>query len=107
MAVDEHAIRIVVADDDVLLREGLAGLLEQYGFEVVGKAGDASELLALVRTREPEFVIVDIRMPPTHSTEGLDAAGVIQKEFPEVGILVLSAHVEVEDAMELLAGGER
>jgi DNA-binding NarL/FixJ family response regulator len=107
MAVDQHTVRIVVADDDVLLREGLAGLLEQHSFEVVGKTGDASELLALVRTHEPDFVIVDIRMPPTHSTEGLEAAAVIRKEFPEVGILVLSAHVEVDDAMELLAGGER
>jgi DNA-binding NarL/FixJ family response regulator len=107
MTLDGHAIRIAVADDDVLLREGLAGLLEQHGFEVVGKAGDAAELLALVRAREPEFVIVDIRMPPTHSTEGLDAAGVIRAEFPEVGILVLSSYVDVEDAMDLLAGGER
>jgi DNA-binding NarL/FixJ family response regulator len=107
MAVDGRALRIAVADDDVLLREGLARLLEQYGFEVVGKAGDATEFLALVRTHEPEFVIVDIRMPPTHSTEGLDAARELRTEFPEVGILVLSAHVEVEDAMELLAGGER
>jgi DNA-binding NarL/FixJ family response regulator len=107
MAVDEHTVRIVLADDDVLLREGLAGLLEQHSFDVVGKAGDPSELLALVRTHEPEFVIVDIRMPPTHSTEGLDAAAVIRKEFPDVGILVLSAHVEVDEAMELLAGGER
>src|SRR5271154_1965180 len=98
MAPDEHAVRVVLADDDVLLREGLAGLLEQYGFEVVGKAGDGSELLTLVRTREPEFVIVDIRMPPTHSTEGLDAARGIKEEFPEVGIMVLSAHVEVDDA---------
>jgi DNA-binding NarL/FixJ family response regulator len=107
MTVDEHAVRVVLADDDVLLREGLARLLEQYGFDVVGKAGDATELLALVRALEPEFVVVDIRMPPTHSTEGLEAAGVIRKEFPAIGILVLSAHVEVEDAMELLAGGER
>jgi DNA-binding NarL/FixJ family response regulator len=107
MAVDDHAVRVVLADDDVLLREGLARLLEQYGFDVVGKAGDASDLLALVRAFEPEFVVVDIRMPPTHSMEGLEAAAVIRKEFPEIGILVLSAHVEVEDAMELLAGGER
>lgn len=104
---DERAVRIALADDDVLLRAGIASLLERNGFEVVGQAGDASELLALVRKREPEFVIVDIRMPPTHSSEGLEAAVVIRQEFPEVGILVLSAHVEVEDAMELLAGGER
>lgn len=103
----EDAIRVALADDDVLLREGLASLLDRHGFEVVGQAGDASELLALVREVEPQFVIVDIRMPPTHSTEGLDAARVIRQEFPTAGILVLSAHVEVDEALELLAGGER
>ena len=103
----DHTMRIVLADDDVLLREGLASLLERSGFEVVGQAGDASELLALVREQEPEFVIVDIRMPPTQSTEGLDAARVIRQDFPAAGILVLSAHVEVDEAMELLAGGQR
>jgi len=104
MAADDRALRVVLADDDVLLREGLASLLERQGFEIAGQAGDASELLALVRKVEPDFVIVDIRMPPTHATEGLDAAAVIRQE---AGILVLSAHVEVEDAMELLASGER
>jgi DNA-binding NarL/FixJ family response regulator len=107
IAVDEHAVRVVLADDDVLLREGLASLLERSVFEVVGRAGDALELLTLVREHEPELVIVDIRMPPMHSTEGLDAARVIQQEFPAAGILVLSAHVEVDEAMELLAGGVR
>jgi DNA-binding NarL/FixJ family response regulator len=106
-ATAEPAVRIALADDDVLLREGMASLLEQRGFEVIGQAGDATELLALVREREPDFVIVDIRMPPAHSTEGLEAARVIRREFPEVAILVLSAHVEVYEAMELLAGGER
>ena len=106
-ALGDHTMRIVLADDDVLLREGLASLLERSGFEVVGQAGDASELLALVREQEPEFVIVDIRMPPTQSTEGLDAARVIRQDFPAAGILVLSAHVEVDEAMELLAGGQR
>jgi DNA-binding NarL/FixJ family response regulator len=105
--MDEATVRIALADDDVLLREGLASLLERSGFEVVGQAGDAPELLALVRGRGPELVIVDIRMPPDHETEGLDAARVIREEFPEVGILVLSAHVEVEHAMELLEGGQR
>ena len=99
--------RVVLADDDVLLREGLATLLDRVGFEVVGQAGDASELLSLVRAFLPELVIVDIRMPPDHSTEGLDAARVIRKEFPDIGILVLSAHVEVEHAMDLLATGDR
>jgi DNA-binding NarL/FixJ family response regulator len=99
--------RTVLADDDVLLREGLASLLERSGLEVVGQAGNASELLDLVRRHEPELVIVDIRMPPAHSTEGLEAAGVIRDEFPGIGILVLSAHAEVEQAMELLASGDR
>jgi serine/threonine-protein kinase PknK len=91
----------------VLLREGLASLLERSGFVVVGQAGDGAALLELVRAHEPELVIVDIRMPPNHETEGLDAARVIRAELPSIGILVLSAHVEVEQAMELLAGGER
>ena len=99
-------MRIVLADDDVLLREGLSSLLERSGFEVVGQAGDGSELLQLVRELAPDLAIVDIRMPPDHSTEGLQAARAIREEWPEVGILVLSAHVEVEHAMELLAGGE-
>jgi DNA-binding NarL/FixJ family response regulator len=103
----ERAVRIALADDDVLLREGLASLLERNGYEVVGQAGDASELLAIVREQEPEFVIVDVRMPPSHSTEGLDAARVVRRQFPTTGILVLSAFVEVDEAMELLAGGER
>ena len=106
-ATGEHAVRIALADDDVLLREGLASLLERFGFEVVGQAGNATELLAIVREQEPEFVIVDIRMPPAHSTEGLEAAAVIRQEFPGIAILVLSAHVEVDEAMELLAGGQR
>jgi DNA-binding NarL/FixJ family response regulator len=101
------ATRIALADDDVLLREGLASLLERSGFEVVGQAGDAGELLALVREHEPDLAMVDIRMPPAQETEGLEAARAIREEFPEVGILVLSAHVEVEHAMELLASGQR
>jgi DNA-binding NarL/FixJ family response regulator len=99
--------RVALADDDVLLREGLASLLDLSGFEVVGQCGDGPELIAVVRERRPELAIVDIRMPPTHSTEGLDAARVIREEFPETAILVLSAHVEVEHAMDLLAGGQR
>ncbi len=99
------AVQVVVADDDVLLREGLASLLDRSGFEVVGRAADATELLALVRDRKPQLVVVDIRMPPTHTTEGLDAARVIRAELPDTGILVLSAHVEVEHATELLASG--
>jgi DNA-binding NarL/FixJ family response regulator len=99
--------RTIVADDDVLLREGLASLLERFDFQVVGQAGDATELLELVRKQKPELVIVDIRMPPTHTTEGLDAARSIRQQFPDTGILVLSAHIEIEEAMELLATGHR
>ena len=98
-------MRVVVADDDVLLREGLASLLERSGFDVVGQASDAMELVALTCDKAPELVVADIRMPPTHTTEGLDAARVIREELPDVGILVLSAHVDVEHAMELLASG--
>jgi DNA-binding NarL/FixJ family response regulator len=94
-----------VADDDVLLREGLCGLLERAGLTVIAQAGDAEELLAAVRRSPPDLVVVDIRMPPGQGTEGLDAARVIRAESPEIGIVVLSAHVEVNDAMELLASG--
>jgi DNA-binding NarL/FixJ family response regulator len=97
--------QVVLADDDVLLREGLASLLARSGFEVVGQAGDARRLLELVRERTPQLVVIDIRMPPTNTTEGLEAARVIREELPSTGILLLSAHVVVEHAMELLAGG--
>jgi DNA-binding NarL/FixJ family response regulator len=98
--------RVVVADDEVLLREGLASLLERSHFDVVGQCGDGSELMALVREHRPELALIDIRMPPTHTTEGLDTARMIREEFPETAILVLSAHVEVEHAMDLLASGQ-
>jgi serine/threonine-protein kinase PknK len=97
----------VVADDDVLLREGVASLLERTGFDVVGRAGDGGELIELVRRLKPDLVLVDIRMPPTHSVEGLEAARAIRREQPDTGIVVLSAHVEVEHAMELLESGRR
>ncbi|MET0930041.1 MAG: response regulator transcription factor, partial [Aeromicrobium sp.] len=100
-------LRVVVADDDVLLREGLSSLLTRSGFDVVGQAGDADELLEQVREHEPRIAIIDIRMPPTHSAEGLDAALQIRRELPDVAMLLLSAHVEVEHALELLAGGQR
>ena len=103
--VDSHGTRVVVAEDDVLMREGLAGLLEQAGYDVVGKAGDGSELLQLVRDRRPGLAVVDIRMPPAHRTEGLEAARMIREEFPLTAILILSAHVEVTHAMTLLASG--
>lgn len=99
------SLRVIVADDDVLLREGLAGLLERAGLDVVDRVGDAEQLLAAVREHEPDVVLTDIRMPPTHTSEGLDAARVIRDELPDVGIVVLSAHVDVEHAMELLESG--
>ena len=99
--------RVALADDNVLLRESLASLLERQGFVVVGQAGDAAGLLGIVREHRPELVVVDIRMPPGHSNEGLEAARVIRAEFPDIAILVLSAHVEVDEAMDLVATGTR
>jgi DNA-binding NarL/FixJ family response regulator len=98
--------RVVLADDDVLLREGIASLLEHSSFRVVGRAGDAAELMALVREHHPDLAIIDIRMPPNHATEGLEAARIIRAEFPQTAILVLSVHADVEHAMELLASGQ-
>jgi DNA-binding NarL/FixJ family response regulator len=98
-------LQVVVADDDVLLREGLASLLTRSGFEVIGQAGDGDALMTLIRRQQPRLAIIDIRMPPTHSAEGLDAALQIRREFPDVAMLLLSAHVEVEHALELLDGG--
>jgi DNA-binding NarL/FixJ family response regulator len=98
---------VVLADDDVLLREGLAGLLGRSGFDVVGQAGNATELVDLVRDHRPDLAIVDIRMPPTHTNEGLEAAATIRAEVPDTAIVVLTAHVQVERATELLEGGHR
>ena len=102
-----RAPQVVLADDDVLLREGVASLLSRSGFEVVGQAANSTELLALVRSARPELAVIDIRMPPGHATEGLQAARVIRDELPDTAIIVLSAHVEVNEAMDLLASGER
>jgi DNA-binding NarL/FixJ family response regulator len=99
--------RVIVADDDVLLRAGLGTVLEGAGFDVVGEAGDGTELVELVRELQPDLAIVDIRMPPSHSTEGLEAASTIREELPDTAILILSAHVEVAHAMTLLASGQR
>ncbi|MCX4975445.1 response regulator transcription factor [Streptomyces sp. NBC_00620] len=99
--------RVVLADDDILLREGLASLCERVGYEVAGQAGDAVRLLELVADERPDLAIIDIRMPPHHSTEGLKAGRTIRELHPATGILVLSAYVEVEDALELLAGGHK
>src|ERR1700742_945026 len=98
-------VRVVVADDDALLRDGLASLLEKSGFDVVGQARSGPDLLAVTRDTKPGLVVADIRMPPTHTTEGLDAARIIREELPDIGILVLSAHIDVEHAMELLGTG--
>jgi DNA-binding NarL/FixJ family response regulator len=98
-------VQVVVADDAVILREGLARLLDEAGFEVVGLAANADELCALVEDLQPDVAIVDIRMPPTHTDEGLQAAKLIRERWPEVGILVLSQHVQARYAVELLAGG--
>jgi serine/threonine-protein kinase PknK len=99
--------RVVVADDDVFVREGVTSLLRRAGFEVVGQAGDGVQLLDLVHEHHPDVTVIDIRMPPTHRTEGLVAAHQIRAEFSDVGILLLSAHVEVRYAVELLASCER
>jgi DNA-binding NarL/FixJ family response regulator len=98
-------LRVVLAEDDVLLRESLASLLRHSGFEVVGQAGDGPGLLEQVRRVAPDLVVADIRMPPTHTTEGLQAARVIREEAPETAIVILSAYADVEHAMELLASG--
>jgi DNA-binding NarL/FixJ family response regulator len=100
------APRVVVADDDVLLREGLASVLERSGFEVVGQAGDGNQLLSLVRSLVPDVAVIDIRMPPTHTSEGLDAAKVLREELPDLGIVVLSAYIDVEHATNFIGAGE-
>ncbi|HEX5990079.1 MAG TPA: response regulator transcription factor [Solirubrobacterales bacterium] len=96
-------MRVVVADDSTLLREGVVRLLEEAGIEVVGQAADGEELLRKVRAHKPDVALVDVRMPPTHTDEGLRAAREIRTEMPEVGVLVLSQYVEVAYARELLA----
>jgi len=98
-------VRIVIAEDTVLLREGLAGLLEDAGHEVVGKAGDADALLALVAEHEPELAVVDVRMPPGYDDEGTRAAATIRKTHPETGVLVLSQHIETRHIVELVTAG--
>ena len=98
-------MRVVVADDAVILREGLSRLLEEAGFDVVGLAADGDALLELVEDTRPDVAIVDIRMPPTHTDEGLRAAKVIRERWPATGILVLSQHVNARYALELLSAG--
>jgi DNA-binding NarL/FixJ family response regulator len=96
-------VRVVVADDSTLLREGVVRLLDEAGLEVVGQAADAEDLLRKVRAHKPDVAIVDVRMPPTHTDEGLRAAREIRAEMPDVSVLVLSQYVEVTYARELLA----
>ena len=98
-------MRVVVADDAVILREGLSRLLSEAGFEVVGLAGDADQLFVLVERERPDVAIVDIRMPPTHTDEGLRAAKAIKERWPHTGVLVLSQHVRASYALELLSDG--
>jgi len=98
-------VRIVIGEDSVLLREGVARLLETGGMEVVGQAGDADDLLRKVRAHKPDVAVVDIRMPPDHSDEGLRCAAVIREELPGIGVLVLSQYLDESYAMELLDGG--
>ena len=98
-------MRVVLADDSLLLREGVARLLEDAGLEVVAQAGDGEDLLRKVGAHKPDVAIVDVRMPPTHTDEGLRAAAEIQERFPGVGVLVLSQYVERTYAAELLSDG--
>jgi DNA-binding NarL/FixJ family response regulator len=98
-------VRVVIADDAVLLREGAARLLEDAGFEVVAQAGDADDLMRKVRAHKPDIAIIDVRMPPDNSDDGLRAALSIRQELPDVGILLLSQYVEDRYIGELLAGG--
>jgi DNA-binding NarL/FixJ family response regulator len=98
-------VRVVVADDSVILREGLARLLGEAGFEVAGQAADAAELLELVEREGPDVAIVDIRMPPTHTDEGVQAARTIRARRPGTGVLVLSQYVRPSYALELLSQG--
>ncbi len=96
-------MRVVVAEDSVLLREGVVRLLQEAGMDVVGQAGDAEDLLRKVRAHKPDVALVDIRMPPTQTDEGLRAAATIRAEQPQTGVLVLSQYVEEAYALELLA----
>ena len=96
-------LRVVVADDSVLLREGLCRLLEESGFDVVGQAGDAEDLMRKVGAHKPDVAVVDVRMPPTHTDEGLRAAHRIRSEQPKTGVLVLSQYVEEAYALDLLS----
>lgn len=102
---NKRSTRIVIADDEVLLRTGLASVLNESGYAVVGEANHAMNLVNMVRQLRADIAIVDIRMPPTYTTEGLEAARAIRANFSDVAVLVLSAHIEVQYALELLGTG--
>jgi DNA-binding NarL/FixJ family response regulator len=104
---DPAPLRIALADDAVLLREALAGSLTAAGFEVIGQAGDVEDLMTLLGRVQPDVLILDVRMPPTHTTEGLEASHVIRRERPGIGILLLSQYIETRYALELLRDDPR
>jgi serine/threonine-protein kinase PknK len=99
--------RVVIADDDVLMREGIASVLARAGYDVIGQVADGASLIEVIRSSTPDLAIVDIRMPPSHMWEGIDVARVIRRDYPLIGILLLSAYIELETAIDLLEDGER
>src|ERR671937_2290871 len=101
---DERPLRVAIAEDSVLLREGIARILGEAGFEVVGQSATADDLMLKVRSYSPDVAIIDIRMPPTHTDEGLRCAREIREKHPDTGVLVLSQYVESGYALELLQG---
>src|SRR5215218_5999251 len=103
----QNALRVVLVDDASLVRAGIARLLSEEGVEVVAELPDATGLPAALRADRPDAVILDVRMPPTHTTEGLQAAVQLKRDHPDVGVLVLSQHIESRHAVELLAGGHK
>jgi DNA-binding NarL/FixJ family response regulator len=107
LALSVAGRRVVVADDDVLVRAGIVSLLTEAGYDVVGEAADGAHLAEIVAELTPDLAVIDIRMPPTHTWEGIDIARSIRRAAPDVGILLLSAYVELETAIDLLEGGER
>src|SRR3954469_25102350 len=103
VTASSERVRVVIADDSVLMREGTARLLEESGLDVVGQAVDGDDLMLKVRSYSPDVAIVDIRMPPSHTDEGLRAAKAIRERYPATGVLVLSQYVETEYATQLLS----
>ena len=101
-------MRLIIAEDDVLLREGIARILGEEGFDVVAQAGDRDDLVEKVRTLRPDVVVTDIRMPPTFTRDGIAAALQIRRELPDIAVIVLSQHIDTPGALELLSlGAER